>query len=107
MVRCGVATGIVCLVLAALDASAQTARITGRVTDSVTSAPLVGVTVAAVYSAGSNVSWGEAVTDASGQYAIDIAPGAYNLRATKSGYAWSGLTTSSARSCAPTLHDGR
>ena len=83
---CGVFWGVLVLSLSAPDASAQTARVTGRVTDSLTSAPIVGATVSAINPGGSNVVFGQAVTDANGQYVLDVAPGVYNLRATQAGY---------------------
>ena len=86
MRRRSVVAGTLVVLLSALDASAQTARVTGRVTDSLTSAPIVGAAVSAINPGGSNVVFGQAVTDANGQYGFDVAPGAYNLRATNAGY---------------------
>ena len=50
--------GTLVVLLSALDASAQTARVTGRVTDSLTAAPIVGATVSAINPGGSNVVFG-------------------------------------------------
>ena len=86
MIRRTVVPGMLIVLLGALDASGQTASVTGRVTDSLTSAPIAGATVSAIYPGGSNLVLAEAVTDANGQYVFDVAAGTYNLRGTGAGY---------------------
>ncbi len=70
------------LVLAApLQALAQQATITGRVTDASTGDAIAGATVQLIGMTGG------AFTDANGEYSLEVRPGTYTLRASMLGYA--------------------
>ena len=97
MRRRSVVAGTLVVLLSALDASAQTASVAGRVIDSLTSAPIVGATVSAINPGGSNVVFSEAVTDANGQYAFAVAQEPTTCARPGPATGPSGSTTSNAR----------